>query len=102
MKQIVTILKPYVAEKVVSALSEIPFDGPCLVREVKGYGRQKNYLDHYQGNEFLMAYLPKVLLQFWIDDSYVDQALQTIITHARTGRIGDGKIFVLSGFPISF
>jgi nitrogen regulatory protein PII len=65
------------------------------VCEVKGYGRQKSYLDEYRGSEYSMAYLPKVEIALWVDDPHLDEVVRTIIEVARTGRMGDGKIFVL-------
>jgi nitrogen regulatory protein PII len=67
----------------------------CEVREVKGYGRQKNYLDEYHGSEYALAYLPKVEITLWVDDLRMEEVMRTIVEVARTGRMGDGKIFVL-------
>ncbi|MBN1909907.1 MAG: P-II family nitrogen regulator [Pirellulales bacterium] len=94
MKQIVAIIKPYLVEKVLEALEHAPLE-ECGIREVKGYGRQKSYLDAYRGSEYSMAFLPKVELTFWVDDLRVDEIVRTIVEIARTGRQGDGKIFVL-------
>lgn len=94
MKQIVAIIKPFKAEEVLDSLKRAPIEA-CHVREVKGYGRQKSYLDAYKGSEYSFAYLPKVELTLWVDDLRVDEVVQAIIAHARTGRQGDGKIFVL-------
>ncbi len=65
------------------------------MREVKGYGRQKSYLDQYAGSEYSLAFLPKVEITLWVDDARVDEIIRKIVDVARTGRIGDGKIFVL-------
>ena len=94
MKQIVAVVKPYLAEKVLDALKLAPVEA-CDVCEVKGYGRQKNYLDEYRGSEYSMAYLPKVEITLWVDDPRVEEVLRAIVDVARTGRMGDGKIFVL-------
>ncbi len=67
----------------------------CSVREVKGYGRQKSYLDQYQESEYSLAYLPKVEISLWVDDLRVEEVVRTIVDIARTGRMGDGKIFVM-------
>jgi nitrogen regulatory protein P-II 1 len=65
------------------------------VREVKGYGRQKSYLDQYSETEYSLAFLPKVEITVWVDDARVDETVEQIAAVARTGRMGDGKIFVL-------
>jgi nitrogen regulatory protein PII len=94
MKQVIAVIKPYLAEKVLDALKHAPIEA-CGVSEVKGYGRQKNYLDEYRGSEYSMAYLPKVEITLWVDDLSVEEVVKTIVEVARTGRMGDGKIFVL-------
>jgi nitrogen regulatory protein PII len=94
MKQIIAVVKPYLAEKVLDALKLAPVEA-CGVCEVKGYGRQKSYLDEYRGSEYSMAYLPKVEITLWVDDLRVEEVTRTIVEVARTGRMGDGKIFVL-------
>ena len=96
MKQVVAIVKPYLAEKVLEALEHAPLEA-CGVREVKGYGRQKSYLDEYRGSEYSLAFLPKVEITLWVDDLRVEEVVRTIVEVARTGRMGDGKIFVLPG-----
>ncbi len=93
MKQVVAVVKPYLAEKVLDALKHAPLE-VCNVCEVKGYGRQKSYLDEYAGSEYSLAYLPKVEITAWVDDERVDEVVRSIVEVARTGRIGDGKIFV--------
>jgi nitrogen regulatory protein PII len=97
MKQIIAIIKPYLVEEVLDALKHAPVEA-CGVSEVKGYGRQKNYLDEYRGSEYSMAYLPKVQITLWVDDQNVEEVVRTIVEVARTGRMGDGKIFVLPAF----
>jgi nitrogen regulatory protein PII len=94
MKQIVAIVKPYLAEKVLEALKRAPLEA-CSVREVKGYGRQKSYLDQYGDSEYSLAFLPKVEINLWVDDSRAEEIIRRIVEVARTGRMGDGKIFVL-------
>ena len=94
MKQIVALVKPFLAEKVLDALRRAPLEA-CSVREVKGYGRQKSYLDQYSESEYSLAFLPKVEITLWADDSRVEEIVRKIVEVARTGRMGDGKIFVL-------
>jgi nitrogen regulatory protein P-II 1 len=94
MKQIIAVVKPYLVEKVLEALRLAPVEA-CCVREVKGYGRQKNYLDEYRGSEYSMAYLTKVEIALWVEDLHVEDVLRAVVEVARTGRMGDGKIFVL-------
>ena len=94
MKQVIAVVKPYLAEKVLDALKLAPVEA-CGVHEVKGYGRQKSYLDEYRGSEYSMAFLPKVEITLWVDDLRVEEGLRTVVAAARTGRMGDGKIFVL-------
>ncbi len=97
MKQIIAIVRPFVAEKVLEALKRAPLEG-LSVREVKGYGRQKSYLDKYQDTEYSLAFLPKVEISVWVDEMRLEETVQRIISAARTGRMGDGKLFVL---PVS-
>lgn len=94
LKQIVAVVKPYLVERVLENLKRAPLEA-CTVREVKGYGRQKSYLDQYAGSEYALAFLPKVEIELWVDDSRVDEIVRKIVEVARTGRMGDGKIFVL-------
>ena len=94
MKQIVAVVKPYRVEKVLDALQDASLE-ECQVREVKGWGRQKSYLDEYRDSEYSLAYLPKVEITLWVEDSRVEEVLRLIVDHARTGRQGDGKIYVL-------
>ena len=95
MKQIIAIVKPFLAEKV---LVELGKHGYCdiTIREVHGYGRQKSYLDQYGDSEYSESFLPKVEINLWVDDARVEETVRKIIEVARTGRMGDGKIFVLS------
>lgn len=94
VKQIIAIIKPYLAEKVLEALRRAPLEA-CSVQEVKGYGRQKSYLDQYGDSEYSQAFLPKVEITLWVDDARVDETLRKIVDVARTGRMGDGKLMVL-------
>ncbi|MEN6449017.1 MAG: P-II family nitrogen regulator [Thermoguttaceae bacterium] len=94
MKEIIAVVKPYMVERVLDALKTAPIDA-CGVREVKGFGRQKSYLDEYRGSEYSMAYLPKVEITLWVEDPHVEEVVRTIVDVARTGRMGDGKILVL-------
>ena len=99
MKQVIAIVKPYLVEEVLDALKLAPVEA-CGVCEVKGYGRQKNYLDEYRGSEYSMAYLPKVEITLWVDDPSLEEVVRTLIEVARTGRMGDGKIFILPAMPM--
>jgi nitrogen regulatory protein PII len=94
VKEVIAVVKPYLAEKVLDALAHAPVEA-CTVREVKGYGRQKSYLDEYRGSEYSLAFLPKVEIILWVDDLRVEEVVRTIVEVARTGRMGDGKIFVM-------
>jgi nitrogen regulatory protein P-II 1 len=95
MKQVIAVVKQYLAEKVIhDALKLAPVEA-CGVREVKGYGRQKSYLDEYRGSEYSMAYLPKVEITLWVEDPRVEEVVRAVVEVARTGRMGDGKIFIL-------
>ena len=94
MKQVVAIVKPYLVERVLDALKLAPVEA-CSVLEVKGYGRQKSYLDEYKGSEYSLAFLPKVEISLWVEDLRVEEVVRTIVEIARTGRMGDGKLFVL-------
>ena len=94
MKQIVAIVKPFLAEKVIESFAGQTMEEIC-VREVKGYGRQKNYLDQYGENEYSLAFVPKVEISIWVEDESVDAIIDKIIAVSRTGRLGDGKIMVI-------
>ena len=98
MKQILAIVKPYLAEKVLEGLRRAPLEA-LSVREVKGYGRQKSYLDQYADSEYSLAFLPKVEITLWVDDARSEEVIRKMIDIARTGRMGDGKIFVLPAVP---
>ena len=94
MKEVIAVVKPFLAERVLEALKLAPLEA-CTVREVKGYGRQKNYLDRYGDSEYSHAFLPKVEIQMWVDDARVDEVIERVLDVARTGRMGDGKVFVM-------
>src|SRR5713226_7578877 len=99
MKQLTIVLKPFRAEAVLRAVADLDVIA-CVVREAKGYSRQKGYLDRYRGSEYSMAFLPKVEISVWVNDDKVEQVQEQIVKTARTGRIGDGKVFVVSmGWP---
>ena len=76
------------------SLKRAPLEA-VTVREVKGYGRQKSYLDQYADSEYSLAFLPKVEISLWVDDNRIEEILRKIVEVARTGRMGDGKIFVV-------
>ena len=95
MKQFTIVVKPFRAEAVLRAIAELEV-ASCVVREAKGYSRQKGYLDRYQGSEYSMAFLPKVEIIVSVADDRAEDAADHIVRAARTGRIGDGKVFVLS------
>jgi nitrogen regulatory protein P-II 1 len=94
VKQIVAVVKPHVAEGLVEMLQRAPIEA-LTVREVKGYGRQKDYLDQYGQSEFALAFLPKVEIAVWVDDARVEEVAGKITEAARTGRMGDGKVLIL-------
>ncbi|MBW8328138.1 MAG: P-II family nitrogen regulator [Thiobacillus sp.] len=93
MKKIEAIIKPFKLDEVREALSDIGVTG-LTVTEVKGFGRQKGHTELYRGAEYVVDFLPKVKLEVVVADSLLDRAMEAIITAARTGKIGDGKIFV--------
>ncbi|MBT9590712.1 MAG: P-II family nitrogen regulator [Thiobacillus sp.] len=93
MKKIEAIIKPFKLDEVREALSEIGVTG-LTVTEVKGFGRQKGHTELYRGAEYVVDFLPKVKLEVVVADSLLDRAMESIIAAARTGKIGDGKIFV--------
>jgi nitrogen regulatory protein P-II 1 len=94
MKQIIAIVKPHLAEQLIEELSRAPVEA-LVVSEVRGYGRQKDYLDQYGETEYALAFLPKLEIEVWVDDARVAEVLALIEQFARTGRLGDGKIIVL-------
>ena len=93
MKIVSAIIKPFRLDEVRSALSDIGING-LTVYEVKGFGRQKGHTELYRGAEYVVDYIPKVKIDVAVDDELVDQVIDSIIESAKTGKIGDGKIFV--------
>ena len=93
MKLVIAIIKPFKLDEVREALSEIGVQG-ITATEVKGFGRQKGHTELYRGAEYVVDFLPKIKLEIAVDDSLVDQTIETILSSASTGKIGDGKIFV--------
>ncbi len=93
MKKIEAIIKPFKLDEVKEALHEVGLQG-ITVTEAKGFGRQKGHTELYRGAEYVVDFLPKVKIDVVVEDSMVEQALEAIQQAARTGRIGDGKIFV--------
>ena len=93
MKQITAVIKPFKLEEVREALAEVGVTG-LTVTEVKGFGRQKGHTELYRGAEYVVDFLPKVKVEAAVDDALVERAIEAIEGAARTGKIGDGKIFV--------
>ncbi len=93
MKLITAIIKPFKLDEVREALSDIGVQG-ITVTEVKGFGRQKGHTELYRGAEYVVDFLPKTKIEAAVDDVLVDRAIEAIESSARTGKIGDGKIFV--------
>jgi nitrogen regulatory protein P-II 2 len=94
MKMVIAIIKPFKLDDVRSALAEIGIQG-ITVTEVKGFGRQKGHTELYRGAEYVVDFLPKVKLELAVEEDQVERVQEAIIETARTGKIGDGKIFVL-------
>ena len=95
MKKIEAVVKPFKLDEVREALSEIGVTG-LTVTEAKGFGRQKGHTELYRGAEYVVDFLPKVKVEVVVPDKLADQAIEAIVKAARTGKIGDGKIFVTS------
>ena len=93
MKQITAIVKPFKLEEVREALADVGVSG-LTVTEVKGFGRQKGHTELYRGAEYVVDFLPKVKIEAAVDDAIVDRVIEAIEGAARTGKIGDGKVFV--------
>lgn len=93
MKLVSAVIKPFKLDDVRSALSDIGING-LTVYEVKGFGRQKGHTELYRGAEYVVDYIPKVKIEVAVDDDRLDQVIDAIVEAARTGKIGDGKIFV--------
>jgi nitrogen regulatory protein P-II 1 len=95
MKKIEAIIKPFKLDEVREGLSEVGISG-LTVTEVKGFGRQKGHTELYRGAEYVVDFLPKIKIELVVTEAMVDQAIDAIVKAARTGKIGDGKIFVSS------
>ena len=93
MKQITAIIKPFKLDEVRESLAEVGASG-LTVTEVKGFGRQKGHTELYRGAEYVVDFLPKVKVEVIIPDALVERAIEAVVKAARTGKIGDGKIFV--------
>ncbi|MEI6391990.1 MAG: P-II family nitrogen regulator [Verrucomicrobiota bacterium] len=93
MKKIEAIIKPFKLEEVKDALGEIGIEG-MTVSEVKGFGRQKGHTEIYRGSEYTVDFLPKIKIEIVVGDDLLDSAVAAIIKSAKTGKIGDGKVFV--------
>ena len=93
MKQITAIIKPFKLDEVREALADVGVNG-LTVTEVKGFGRQKGHTELYRGAEYVVDFLPKVKVEAVVPDALVERAIESIMRAARTGKIGDGKIFV--------
>ncbi|MDI6688714.1 MAG: P-II family nitrogen regulator [Desulfobacterales bacterium] len=94
MKKIEAIIKPFKLDDVKEALNEIGIQG-MTISEVKGYGRQKGHKEVYRGAEYVVDFIPKIKIEIVVETDMVDKTVQTIIQSVKTGKIGDGKIFVL-------
>ena len=94
MKLVKAIIKPFKLEEVKEALSEIGIEG-MTVTEVKGFGRQKGHTEIYRGSEYTVDFLPKVMVEIVVDDEGAQKAANVIVKAAKTGKIGDGKVFIL-------
>jgi nitrogen regulatory protein P-II 1 len=94
MKKIEAIIKPFKMEDVKEALAEIGIEG-MTVSEVKGFGRQKGHTEIYRGSEYTVDFLPKVKFEIVVSDDRVQRAVEVVVASAKTGKIGDGKVFVI-------
>ena len=94
MKLIIAVIKPFKLEEVREALTAVGVQG-LMVSEIKGYGRQAGHTEIYRGAEYVINYVPKVRLELVVADDVVDRVLEALATSARTGKIGDGKVFTL-------
>jgi nitrogen regulatory protein P-II 1 len=95
MKKVEAIIKPFKLEEVKDALADIGIEG-MTVTEVKGFGRQKGHTEIYRGSEYTVDFLPKIKIEIVMTDGQVESALEAIVKAAKTGKIGDGKVFVYS------
>ena len=94
MKLIIAIIKPFKLEEVKTALAEIGVEG-MTVTEVKGFGRQKGHTEIYRGSEYTVDFLPKVKVEIVVTDALVPKVIEAVVKAAKTGKIGDGKVFVV-------
>jgi len=94
MKKIEAIIKPFKIDDVKEALTDVEISR-ITISEVKGHGRQQGHTELYRGNEYVVEYLPKVKVEIVVNDEFVEKAIEAIINGAKTGKIGDGKIFVM-------
>lgn len=94
MKQVIAIVRPYLAERVIENLRFAPLEA-LMVQEVKGFGRQKSYLQSYSDGQYNLAFLPKVEITMWVEDFRVEEVVKRISDVAQSGRMGDGKIMIL-------
>jgi nitrogen regulatory protein PII len=95
MKKVEAIIKPFKLEEVKDALGEVGIEG-MTISEVKGFGRQKGHTEIYRGSEYTVDFLPKIKIEIVVADGSLDDAVKAIVKSARTGKIGDGKVFVSS------
>ena len=99
MKMLTLLVRPFRAEAVLKVINDLDVNA-CLVQEAKGYSRQKSYLERYLGSEYSMAFLPKVEISVWVSDQRAAEVAERMVRTARTGRMGDGKVFVVNmSFP---
>ena len=94
MKLVKSVIKPFKLEEVKDALADIGIEG-MTVTEVKGFGRQKGHTEIYRGSEYTVDFLPKVMIEIVVDDADAEKTINAIVKSAKTGKIGDGKVFVL-------
>jgi nitrogen regulatory protein P-II 1 len=94
MKLVKSVIKPFKLEEVKEALADIGIEG-MTVTEVKGFGRQKGHTEIYRGSEYTVDFLPKVMIEIVVDDADAEKTIEAIVKSAKTGKIGDGKVFVL-------
>lgn len=93
MKCVIAIVRPFLLDRILESLRLAPLEAMQVV-EVKGFGRQKDHLEQYGNNEYALAFLPKVELTMWVDDFRVQEVVDCLTQSARSGRMGDGKIFI--------
>jgi nitrogen regulatory protein P-II 2 len=94
MKMVTAILKPFKLDDVRAAVAEVGVQG-ITVTEIRGFGRQRGHTEIYRGAEYVVEFVPKVKIEIAVEDSLIDQVIEAIVKSARTGKVGDGKIFVV-------